>query len=241
MSVQDVMARIGEIQTQLAPQAQPAASAATQASPTAASASSMSQFSTLLGLQGVAGDGTGSPAGLATLGFPPGVSLPGAATGALGATTGTLGAGSAAGGAPAIVQAAAAQVGQSEQPPGSNDSPQIAQFRSATAGAGVGPWCAYFASWAARQAGTPLGEQGQGFGSVSAVTGWAQRTGRLEPAGTRPSPGDLIVWGGRHIGIVERVDPNGSIHTIEGNSSDAVSRRTYGPDGGGATGYVRVS
>jgi hypothetical protein len=36
------------------------------------------------------------------------------------------------------------------------------------------------------------------------------------------------------------VDPNGAIHTIEGNSSDAVSRRTYGPDGGGATGYVHL-
>ena len=44
----------------------------------------------------------------------------------------------------------------------------------------------------------------------------------------------------RHIGIVESVDPDGSIHTIEGNSSNAVSRRTYGPDGGGATGYVRL-
>jgi CHAP domain len=55
-----------------------------------------------------------------------------------------------------------------------------------------------------------------------------------------PSPGDLIVWGGRHIGIVESVDPDGSIHTIEGNSSNAVSRRTYGADGGGATGYVRL-
>jgi hypothetical protein len=42
------------------------------------------------------------------------------------------------------------------------------------------------------------------------------------------------------IGIVESVDPDGSIHTIEGNSSNAVSRRTYGPDGGGAAGYVRL-
>jgi surface antigen len=56
----------------------------------------------------------------------------------------------------------------------------------------------------------------------------------------RPNPGDLIVWGGRHVGIVESVDADGSIDTIEGNSSNAVSRRTYGPDGGGATGYVRI-
>ena len=145
------------------------------------------------------------------------------------------------GGAGALA-AAQSQVGVAEQPPGSNDGPQIAQFRTATAGSGVGPWCAYFTSWAAAQAGVPLGEAGQGFGSVSALYGWAQRTGRATPAGpgVQPSPGDLIVWGGEHVGIVESVDPDGSIHTIEGNSSNAVSRRTYGPDGGGATGYVRL-
>jgi hypothetical protein len=145
------------------------------------------------------------------------------------------------GGAGALA-AAQSQVGVSEQPPGSNDGPQIAEYRTATAGSGVGPWCAYFTSWAAAQAGVPLGEAGQGFGSVSALYGWAQRTGRATPAGpgVQPNPGDLIVWGGEHIGIVESVDPDGSIHTIEGNSSNAVSRRTYGPNGGGATGYVRL-
>src|SRR5947208_3516343 len=74
-----------------------------------------------------------------------------------------------------IVAAAQREVGQSEQPPGSNDSPRIAQYRTAIAGSGVGPWCAYFASWASAQAGTPLGEQGQGFGSVGALSDWAQR------------------------------------------------------------------
>jgi hypothetical protein len=145
-------------------------------------------------------------------------------------------------GASGALATAQSQVGVSEQPPGSNDGPQIAQYRTATAGSGVGPWCAYFVSWAAAQAGTPLGEAGQGFGSVSALYSWAQRTGRATPAGAgvRPNPGDLIVWGGEHIGIVESVDADGSIHTIEGNSSNAVTRRTYGPDGGGATGYVHI-
>ncbi len=152
------------------------------------------------------------------------------------------GAPAAGGGAGGALAAAQAEVGQAEQPPGSNDSPRIAGYRAATAGSGVGPWCAYFVSWASAQAGTPLGEAGQGFGSVSALYSWAQRTGRATPAGpgVRPNPGDLIVWGGRHVGIVESVDADGSIHTIEGNSSNAVSRRTYGPDGGGATGYVRI-
>jgi hypothetical protein len=140
-----------------------------------------------------------------------------------------------------MVDIARQEVGVSEQPPGSNDSPRIAQYRQATAGSGVGPWCAYFVSWAARQAGVPLGDQGQGFGSVSQVWDWAQKAGKAYQPGTQaPQPGDLILWGGRHIGMVESVDADGSIHTIEGNSSNKVSQRTYGPDGGGATGFVRL-
>jgi hypothetical protein len=162
------------------------------------------------------------------------------------AATGTAGTSAlpAAGGTPAgqaMVNLARQEVGVAEQPPGSNDSPRIAQYRQATAGSGVGPWCAYFVSWAARSVGAPLGEQGQGFGSVEQVWSWAQRAGKAIPAGTQPpQTGDLIVWGGRHIGMVESVDPDGTIHTIEGNSSDRVSQRTYGPDGGGATGFVRL-
>jgi CHAP domain len=76
---------------------------------------------------------------------------------------------------------------------------------------------------------------------VDDVYAWAQRTGKAIPAGSsaKPQPGDLIVWD-EHIGIVQSVDSNGSIHTIEGNSSDKVSQRTYGADGGGARGYIRL-
>ncbi len=138
-----------------------------------------------------------------------------------------------------LLAAVQREVGVAEQPPGSNDAPRIAQYRQATAGSGVGPWCAYFTSWAAREAGMPLGESGQGFGSVDALYGWAQRAGRAVPngPGVAPRPGDLIVWD-EHIGVVEAVLPNGSVQTIEGNSSDQVSRRTH--EAGSALGYVRM-
>ena len=159
------------------------------------------------------------------------------ATAAVAAPPGLAAGGSA--GARALA-AAQAEVGVAEQPPGSNDSPRIAEYRTATAGSGVGPWCAYFVSWAAAQAGAPVGEQGQGMGATIAIEEWGKRTGRSLPAGSTPQPGDLIVWGNRHIGIVESVGADGSINTIEGNSSDQVARRKYGPDGGGATSYVRL-
>ena len=141
----------------------------------------------------------------------------------------------------AVLNAVRGEVGQAEQPPGSNDSPRIAQYRQATAGSGVGPWCAYFTSWAARQAGVPLGDSGQGFGRVDDVYAWAQRAGKAVPngPGVQPQPGDLIVWD-EHIGVVESVGADGTVSTIEGNSSDQVARRSYGADGGGAIGYVRL-
>ncbi len=143
-----------------------------------------------------------------------------------------------AGGSP-MTTIAAAEVGQSEQPPGTNDSPRIAQYRTATAGSGVGPWCAYFVSWVARQAGAPLGDHGEGFGSVDQLYAWAQRTGRAMPngPGVVPRPGDLIVFD-EHVGIVEQVLPDGRIQTLEGNSSDRVSRNVH--EISDPLGYVRM-
>jgi cell wall-associated NlpC family hydrolase len=132
--------------------------------------------------------------------------------------------------------AAESQIGQAEQPPGSNDGPAIAMYRSAVQGAYPGaPWCAYFVSWAAAQAGAPLGDRGQGLGSVAEITDWARATGRLT---SQPQPGDLILFGTRHVGIVESVNPDGSLTTVEGNASDAVSREHHMP--WEATGYVRL-
>ena len=184
---------------------------------------------------------------------PPPAPAPALAPGAAGAGTNfasLLGAQSVAPTAPAqaggsvgskIVASALPEVGVAEQPPGSNESPRIAEYRTAMEGApGPGPWCAYFTSWVARQAGVPLGNNGEGFASVDALYAWAQSAGKAIPAGSGPpQPGDMIIWD-EHMGIVESVGPDGSIKTIEGNSSDQVSQRTYGPDGGGAIGYVRL-
>ena len=211
MSFDSALARVAEITTLLAPPPPPGV-------PPAAPAGTPGAFAAML--QGAGTAATAAPARVPL-------------AGAIGAA-GPPGAG--------MVSIAAAEVGQAEAPPGSNDSARIAEYRRATAGApGPGPWCAYFVSWVARQAGTPIGEQGQGFGSVDAVWAWAQRSGRaISAASALPRPGDLVVWD-EHIGIVEGVGPDGSIQTIEGNSSNQVSRRTHGPGGDGAVGYVRMS
>jgi hypothetical protein len=225
MSIESAFTRIAELQSLLGGAAAPTASPTTTS--TTATPSS-DQFAQMLRTASVPG---------AT-----GTTVPGAttATGAAGAIAPAV---APTGNTPAarMVALAQAEVGQAEQPPGSNNSPRIAQYRSATAGApGPGPWCAYFTSWLARSAGVPVGEHGQGFGSVDALYAWAQRGGRAFPAssGQDPRPGDLIVWD-EHIGIVESVRPDGSVQTIEGNSSDRVSRRVHPK--GSALGYVRMS
>jgi hypothetical protein len=210
VSLHTVIARINELNAALAPPV--AAPAATTPTAPTTSGTGSNQFASML----------------------QGAMAPAAATGAAGVgavpANGSVGA--------KMVAIAAREVGVAESPPGSNNSPRIAHYRSATAGApGPGPWCAYFTSWVAREAGVPVGPNGSGFGSVDAVYAWAQQAGKALPKGATPQPGDLIVWD-EHIGIVESVGPNGVVNTIEGNSSDKVTRRQHAA--GSALGYVRL-
>ena len=97
-------------------------------------------------------------------------------------------------------------------------------------------WCASFVSWCARQANIPL--------SVISDSGVASPAGEYMniPEVLRdnhnPNPGDIVYFNWPswinsnyphdHVGIVEYVDPSDrSLHTIEGNSDNAVRRKTY--------------
>ena len=241
MSFQDVVSRVSEIRAMeqmlltRQPAATPAAPASAAASPAAASSSGTS-FADVLG-SALASPSSTSPVPAATTP----VTTPAATVDTAGATTSVVPPVPTAPpdyGAKALT-IAQGEIGQAEQPPGSNDSPRIAEYRTATQGASAGqPWCAYFVSWAAAQAGAPLGDNGQGLGSVAQITDWAQRTGRLLPVGETPRPGDLILFGTHHVGIVESVGADGTITTVEGNSGNAVRRRERAP--GEATGFVRL-
>jgi len=231
MSLAAAIARIDEIQSALQPRLPEPVQASTNGGasmPTAvtATAASANGFSNVLS-GALANAGVAVPGALAPSPY-------GAVNGAWPVT------GGAGHGNQLIVQLAQRELGQAEFPPGSNDPPRIAEYRTATAGSGVGPWCAYFTSWLGQQAGMPLGDHGQGFGRVDDVYAWAQRVGRAVPngPGAVPRPGDLIVWD-EHIGIVEQVLPDGRVQTIEGNSSNQVKRNVH--EAGSALGYVRMS
>lgn len=128
-----------------------------------------------------------------------------------------------------------------EMPDGSNQSPDIARYLTATAGAVHGAaWCAYFVSYIARRAGMPIGPGGQGMGYVGSINDWAQSVNRYFSSSDkrfRPQGGDIIMWSPNHIGIV--VASHGStLTTVEGNASNRVNKLTRSASS--ATGYLRL-
>ncbi len=238
MSIETTLARVDAIRQALADPAKLVGSGVeTTGGTEAPAATSGSGFAAALAEAGAAEPGQApSPAASSSLGVLSPVSSYAATPGLGGVPTGT------GSGGERVLGAAESQVGQSEQPPGSNESPAIAEYRSATAGAEPGaPWCAYFVSWAARQAGEPIGPGGQGLGSVSEIWSWAQSTGRAisNGPGVVPRPGDLIVFGDQHVGIVREVLPDGRIATVEGNYDNRVAANVR--SAGEATGYVSMS
>ena len=96
------------------------------------------------------------------------------------------------------------------------------------------PWCAMFVSWCASQAGISK-EVIPRYAYVPYMVSFFQQRGRYHQSGGYvPQPGDIIFFGHNdHVGIVEKV-ANGSVVTIEGNTSatgnssngDGVYRRT---------------
>ena len=95
------------------------------------------------------------------------------------------------------------------------------------------PWCMMFVSWCAARAGVSEAVIPKMAYCPYAVL-WFRSRGRFVAAGSGlPAAGDVIFFtddgsSACHVGLVERVAA-GRIHTIEGNSSDSVCRRSYLP------------
>lgn len=135
-----------------------------------------------------------------------------------------------------VVQLALDEVGNAEDPSGSNCGPNINKYFE-TLGYRCGqPWCAAFVRYIYFQAGAP--EVGGGL-SAKAVGTWFDNNKEFwdwdEPI--RPRPGDIFVKGRNgsgddldngsgHIGIVVSID-GFTMVTVEGNSANKVSQRTY--------------
>jgi peptidoglycan DL-endopeptidase CwlO len=121
-----------------------------------------------------------------------------------------------------IVAKARKELGTTEHPPGSNKQK-------------YGPttyWCSLFATWVWRKEGINIPQ----YAFTGDVYTWGQQHHLAYDSKhlDQVKPGDVLLFGtgpqntstSTHIAIVESVDGN-TVHTIEGNSGNAVQRQTH--------------
>jgi CHAP domain-containing protein len=118
-----------------------------------------------------------------------------------------------------MLDAARSQLGVRET--STNYSSTIANYQRIT-GAYHAAWCVSFAQWANVKAGIgPIADRSAG---VNYVYVWAQHRGWVRSI---PKVGAWVAFGyshSTHMGLVERVNSDGSFYTIEGNHNNGVYR-----------------
>ena len=93
-------------------------------------------------------------------------------------------------------------------------------------------WCACFVSWCADQCGYIESGLVPKFAGCVDGANWFKSNGKWQNRTYEPKAGDIIFfdWEGDgttdHVGIVEKCE-NGTVYTVEGNSSDACKQRQY--------------
>ena len=132
---------------------------------------------------------------------------------------------------------AISQLGQQEEPKGSNGGPMVDKYLASVGLPKGYAWCQAFVHWCYEQAAAllkvpcPVTRTG-GVGDCWNRTGMDKKyTAKQLQAGVKPlKPGDQFILifpkGTGHTGLIERVEGN-VLHTIEGNSNDDGSREGY--------------
>lgn len=113
-----------------------------------------------------------------------------------------------------ILDIAQGEVGTQEV--GENQGPML-KYPNAF-GRGSEAWCADFVSWVNTQAGNPMNSS-----YVPAMYDQLQAEGKWKGR-SNPQPGDIVIFdwygeGPEHVGLVKGVNGDGTIQTIEGNTS----------------------
>lgn len=109
-----------------------------------------------------------------------------------------------------VIKIAAEEIGYTESPANSNRTKYGSWY-----GMDGQPWCMMFVQWCFTQAGVPLPYR---TASCSALERW-YRQNNPEAVHASPAPGDVAIYNFGHTGIVERVEADGRITAIEGNTS----------------------
>lgn len=130
-----------------------------------------------------------------------------------------------------IVDVAIGEIGYKEQ--GSNKT-KYGEYTGANGAA----WCHSFVSWCAHEAGVSTSIVPKTASTTYGMQ-WFQKKGQFKYKGKyTPKRCDIVYFktNRNHVGIVESVS-GGQLHTIEGNTSNKVARRSYSLNDATITGY----
>lgn len=120
-----------------------------------------------------------------------------------------------------IIKVAIKEIGTKENPPESNKVKYNKWYYGKDVEGAQYPWCACFVSWVFAQVDASLVKKSA---SCVNMADWFKQQGRFHTG--KPKAGDVVFFKfgtnnryTNHVGIVESVNANGSINTIEGNTS----------------------
>ena len=115
------------------------------------------------------------------------------------------------------------------------------------------PWCADFVTYVTKEAFRANGKSvpaGFGSSSVAGLKQWGKKNGcyldvssknKASTIKSSVKPGDIVIFSHSHTGVVDKVFADGSIQTIEGNTSDKVAYRKYAANNSKISGFVQIA
>lgn len=128
----------------------------------------------------------------------------------------------------AALVVAQTQIGEKENPLGSNWGHPVQDYLASVDVHFAASWCMAFLYWCFDHAAGQLGQANPLFKTGGVLAQWRNRKANQVPVGAAVLPGDIFVMdlgsGLGHTGIVESIDADGTLHTIEGNTNDNGSR-----------------
>lgn len=139
------------------------------------------------------------------------------------------------------LQIAAGQVGQKEDPLGSNWGHPVQDYLASVGIHFPASWCMAFLYWCVCRAVEKMVAEKTAvwinvlqshnplYHTGGVLSQWKSILPRFRvPEGEAPQPGDIFIMdlgkGLGHTGIIEFIDADGNLHTIEGNTNDTGSR-----------------